>query len=423
MQKRRALSWLLLLCFICSAVSLPVQATDYKTIDQLGIDPWGDMEKLPGTVYHQKPDTVIFPTEDIAELPEGGEVVPDFVPFALPQGSYSLVGDGSTSTYYQFYVGDSASVSVNGKTTFDFSKGFNPLKSSPGTSSNGYNARVWKGHYWDLSSEVSYSASGNSKVYLNGTFGFYPYITYDNSSGVSSSASFTEGLFTIQLMVNGKLVGSSVSGTRLRLSNYELDLSKLGNIYSIGARLSIVQGDTISNGSTIKDATVTFSGAVVDRYDYAACYEFLKLFCRNLYYTYGCLYLFVPELHEDGAYHFHGLIQGDLPVVEAINPKTGDPLMVKGAQIYNIPIWKAGFSNASRVKSSKAISSYIAKYITKGFSCPKGCHRYLASTRKLLRSTEEKVIMSQEEFGEIFNQARYQKRIAGPYGDFLLCED
>lgn len=169
--------------------------------------------------------------------------------------------------------------------------------------------------------------------------------------------------------------------------------------------------------------TVTFSGAVVDRYDYAACYEFLKLFCRNLYYTYGCLYLFVPELHEDGAYHFHGLIQGDLPVVEAINPKTGDPLMVKGAQIYNIPIWKAGFSNASRVKSSKAISSYIAKYITKGFSCPKGCHRYLASTRKLLRSTEEKVIMSQEEFGEIFNQARYQKRIAGPYGDFLLCED
>ena len=248
------ISWLLLLCFICSAVSLPVQATDYKTIDQLGIDPWGDMEKLPGTVYHQKPDTVIFPTEDIAELPEGGEVVPDFVPFALPQGSYSLVGDGSTSTYYQFYVGDSASVSVNGKTTFDFSKGFNPLKSSPGTSSNGYNARVWKGHYWDLSSEVSYSASGNSKVYLNGTFGFYPYITYDNSSGVSSSASFTEGLFTIQLMVNGKLVGSSVSGTRLRLSNYELDLSKLGNIYSIGARLSIVQGDTISNGSTIKDA-------------------------------------------------------------------------------------------------------------------------------------------------------------------------
>lgn len=169
--------------------------------------------------------------------------------------------------------------------------------------------------------------------------------------------------------------------------------------------------------------TLTFSPDCVDRYDYKACFDYLRLFCRNLYKTYGCRYLFIPELHLDGAYHFHGLIQGDLPVVPAVNPKTGFLLVVKGAQIYNIPIYKAGFSNASRIMSSDKIASYIAKYITKGFSCPKGCHRYLASTRKLLRSQEEKVIMSTEEFGEIFNNCRYQKKITGPYGDFLICEE
>lgn len=169
--------------------------------------------------------------------------------------------------------------------------------------------------------------------------------------------------------------------------------------------------------------TLTFSSDVVDRYDYKACYEYIRLFAKNLSQYYSCRYLFIPELHEDGAYHFHGLIQGDLPVVPAVNPKTGLPLIVKGAQIYNIPIYKAGFSNVSAVIKSDRIASYIAKYITKGFSCPKGCHRYLASTRKLLRSSEEKVIMTSDEFGEIFNSARYQKRIEGPYGSFLIAED
>lgn len=168
--------------------------------------------------------------------------------------------------------------------------------------------------------------------------------------------------------------------------------------------------------------TLTFSPDCVDRYDYDSCFEQIRSFSRYISKYYGCRYLFIPELHQDGAYHFHGLIQGDLPTVPAVNPKTGLPLIVKGAQIYNIPIYKAGFSNASQVKDSDRIASYIAKYITKGFSCPKGCHRYLASTRKLLRSSEEKVIMTYDEFCEIFNDSRYQKRITGPYGDFLLAE-
>lgn len=101
--------------------------------------------------------------------------------------------------------------------------------------------------------EQNFSLSaGNYLVWSD--LGNYPTLYERGGEDYAKTACVTEGLFTIQLMVNGKLVGSSVSGTRLRLSNYELDLSKLGNIYSIGARLSIVQGDTISNGSTIKDA-------------------------------------------------------------------------------------------------------------------------------------------------------------------------
>lgn len=168
--------------------------------------------------------------------------------------------------------------------------------------------------------------------------------------------------------------------------------------------------------------TLTFNGYLVDRYDYKACFEYLRKFADNLYKTYGCLYLFIPEQHEDGAFHFHGLIQGDLPVTPALTP-AGRQVKSKGHLIYSIPSFKAGFSNASQVKDSDRISSYITKYLSKQMTAPKGSHRYLASTRKLLRSSEEKVIMSPEEFGEIFNGARYQKRVEGPFGDFLLCED
>lgn len=68
-------------------------------------------------------------------------------------------------------------------------------------------------------------------------------------------------------------------------------------------------------------------------------------------------YLFVPELHKDGAVHFHGLISG-LPKDQLQRVKGG---------IYKLNRYEKAFgmSNLTRVKDSKRVAAYITKYITK----------------------------------------------------------
>lgn len=49
-------------------------------------------------------------------------------------------------------------------------------------------------------------------------------------------------------------------------------------------------------------------------------------------------------------------------------------------KIYNIPLWKYGFSTATIIRDSSKASSYITKYITKDLShILQNQHRYLAS--------------------------------------------
>ncbi len=74
-----------------------------------------------------------------------------------------------------------------------------------------------------------------------------------------------------------------------------------------------------------------------------------------------------------------------------------------------------------RRRHTTRAATYIAKYLTKDIQVPKGRKRYWAS-RNLRRPTEERLQMTAEEYGEIFNGARYQKVINSPWGMFLLCE-
>ncbi len=73
----------------------------------------------------------------------------------------------------------------------------------------------------------------------------------------------------------------------------------------------------------------------------------------------GLLYVLVPELHADGAVHFHGFFNGALPVVDSGTLDTGGKprkprsaaerarLIDSGAHIvYNLPAWTLGFTTA-----------------------------------------------------------------------------
>lgn len=167
--------------------------------------------------------------------------------------------------------------------------------------------------------------------------------------------------------------------------------------------------------------TFTFDGAKVNRYSYDACATVLKAFTNNIRQN-GNTWLIVPEQHKDGAYHFHGLIGGDLRVAPAVNPYNGKLLFDDGGrQIYNLLSYQCGYTSAVKTDGSPKLATYIAKYLSKEITVPKGRKRYWAS-RKLQLPTEEYIEMSQDEFGPIFNDARYNKVIDSPYGMYLLAE-
>ena len=167
--------------------------------------------------------------------------------------------------------------------------------------------------------------------------------------------------------------------------------------------------------------TLTLSPEVVNRYDYEACADCIKKFTKWLGKRNGS-WIMVAENHEDGAYHFHGLVNGDFDPIPAVNPHTGKLMTDSGGrQVYNIGVYPFGFSNATRIEDAGKSSNYVAKYINKCHGVPKGKKRYWAS-RNLQEPEIEYTDMTVTEFGEIFNDASWSKVIESDYGKFLMCE-
>lgn len=90
-------------------------------------------------------------------------------------------------------------------------------------------------------------------------------------------------------------------------------------------------------------------------------------------------YILVPELHKDGAVHFHGFINDALPVVDSgtlshggkpKKPRTKaerERLLALGWRVvYNLPDWAFGFSTAVELYGEyEAAVAYCCKYIGK----------------------------------------------------------
>lgn len=166
--------------------------------------------------------------------------------------------------------------------------------------------------------------------------------------------------------------------------------------------------------------TLTFDPFKVDSMDYLACVQAMKCFTQVLQKS-GFVYLLVPEQHKSGAYHFHGLVKGRLPVVPARNPEGHLIVDDTGRQVYNISIYDYGFTTATAIDDQAKAAGYVAKYLTKELTVPKGKKRYWAS-RSCQRPKEEFGEMTLAEYGEVFNESHYQKVIESPYGRFILCE-
>jgi hypothetical protein len=127
--------------------------------------------------------------------------------------------------------------------------------------------------------------------------------------------------------------------------------------------------------------TLTLDASRVDRFDMLQITKKMQAWCSNMVQRHGLTYVLVPELHKDGAVHFHGFFNDALPVTDSgtvVPPSGGKPkrprsaaertaLIAAGGHIvYNLPAWTLGFTTALELygEYSKAVG-YCCKYIGK----------------------------------------------------------
>lgn len=128
--------------------------------------------------------------------------------------------------------------------------------------------------------------------------------------------------------------------------------------------------------------TLTLDPLKIDRYSIDEAVKRMRSWLDNRVRRHGLRYILVPELHRDGAVHFHGffnaegctyLDSGTLKIPGRKSPRkivkasTREKYLQEGAQIvYNISDWSFGFSTAIPLYGERAAAvSYVCKYVTK----------------------------------------------------------
>lgn len=128
--------------------------------------------------------------------------------------------------------------------------------------------------------------------------------------------------------------------------------------------------------------TFTLDSAKIDRYEPEIVLKSVGKWLDNQVQRNGLCYLIVPELHKDGAIHFHGLARGDLKMKKSgtykipgkkkpvkINTLTRRGLKPDSKNVkvvYNVESFPYGFSTAVELdENAERVAVYMTKYITK----------------------------------------------------------
>lgn len=139
--------------------------------------------------------------------------------------------------------------------------------------------------------------------------------------------------------------------------------------------------------------TWTLDAAKISRYDPEEVLKKVMTFLKNASYRKGFRYVLVPELHKDGAIHFHGLCcLGDVRIQQATDPHTGRPLSTeRGQPISNMLDWKFGFSTCVPIDENyERTCNYLVKYMNK--DSQKIFGKWYFSSRDLVKKPDVQVI-------------------------------
>lgn len=131
--------------------------------------------------------------------------------------------------------------------------------------------------------------------------------------------------------------------------------------------------------------TLTLDAKRIDRYDPKEIIMPFRKWLNNMVFRYGMKYLIVPEYHEDGAIHFHGLVKSSDDSLKLVDsgtvkvPNIKKPIKVSTAKrkkippsewrtVFNLQSYTLGYSSAVRIDNNvEAVSKYMTKYTCKNF--------------------------------------------------------
>ena len=133
----------------------------------------------------------------------------------------------------------------------------------------------------------------------------------------------------------------------------EKEYEKLKNLWRIKTKIK----DYILSNDFNYFWTLTFKD---DRYDYDLAFKKMGKWLEKMRKKYGKFdYIMIPELHKDGAIHFHGVTGG----LNALIVDAG--VKHKGAKVYNCLEWEHGFTTLTKIRDKEKTASYVTKYVTK----------------------------------------------------------
>jgi hypothetical protein len=114
--------------------------------------------------------------------------------------------------------------------------------------------------------------------------------------------------------------------------------------------------------------TGTLDASKYDRYDLPAFRKDLSVFIMNqrrIASAPDLKYLIIPEQHKDGAWHFHGLMNGINPkMLSEFGPNVPERIRTRYRN-YLAYSKKFGFCSVGEIKNHEAVAAYITKYISK----------------------------------------------------------
>lgn len=145
--------------------------------------------------------------------------------------------------------------------------------------------------------------------------------------------------------------------------------------------------------------TLTFNPEKVDSFNYQEVTKKLSKWINNIktIYSPNLKYIVVPELHQSGRFHFHGLFAdiGNMSLIDS-GKRLND-----GTVIYNIGNYKLGFTTATKIKDNARVSSYITKYISKDLCAVTANKKRYWCSKNLNKVKIEEFILEHEEIKQM----------------------